>query len=199
VTAVHANRSTSIVCRPFLSPEDLEVVRSGLDELTFRPAQMVAGVFTGEHRDVRCAEAAVGLDAGLTARIESEIARINEEVFGFDITGFRRDDPVNVLRYRRDGHFVWHLDNGASRLPVASRKLSFTIQLSGPDDYDGGDLEFAMYAPEYDGGLYGNDRESARRAGALIAFPSFHLHRVRPVTRGIRVAIVGWLHGPPFR
>jgi predicted 2-oxoglutarate/Fe(II)-dependent dioxygenase YbiX len=193
------NPAVSIVCRRFLSAPDLEAVGASLHAMTFHPAQMAAGAFTGEHREVRHAEIAVGLDAGLLERIETEIVRINDEVFGFDIDGFRSDDPVNVVRYGPDGHFVWHLDNGVARPPLASRKLSFTIQLSNPGDYDGGDLEFAMYAADFEGEVYGLDRAAARDRGALIVFPSFHLHRVRPVTRGTRYAIIGWLHGPPFR
>jgi len=38
-----------------------------------------------------------------------------------------------------------------------------------------------------------------RERGTLILFPAFRTHRVSPVTRGLRVAVVGWIHGPSFR
>jgi PKHD-type hydroxylase len=64
------------------------------------------------------------------------------------------------------------------------------VQLSAADVYEGGDLEFH---------LSGLDRTRMRRQGTLIAFPSFHEHRVTPVTRGQRFSLVAWVDGPPFR
>ena len=47
---------------------------------------------------------------------------------------------MQVATYKDGGHFDWHMDVGADKLSL--RKLSATIQLSNPDDYDGGELEF---------------------------------------------------------
>ena len=62
--------------------------------------------------------------------------------------------------------------------------LSFTLFLSDPDSYDGGALVVEdNFAP----------REVKLAAGDLILYPSTSLHRVTPVTRGERLAIVGWV------
>jgi len=77
----------------------------------------------------------------------------------------------------------WHTDFAGTR---PFRKLSVSIQLSDPEDYEGGDLEL----------LYGTEPQKLDRSrGALIVFPSFMLHRVTPVTRGARWSLVAWLLG----
>ena len=46
----------------------------------------------------------------------------------------------------------------------------------------------------------GDGPQRAEKArGALIVFPSFVLHRVVPVTSGIRKSLVVWVAGPEFR
>ena len=70
------------------------------------------------------------------------------------------------------------------------RKLSFTLQLSDPSDYDGGDL--CLY--------FGEDAEVIKREQGYVAlFPSYVLHEVTPVTRGTRYSLVSWITGKPFR
>ena len=50
-------------------------------------------------------------------------------------------DSIQYTEYYEDGgHYDWHMDVG--NFPENHRKISITIQLSNPDDYDGGDLEF---------------------------------------------------------
>ena len=62
--------------------------------------------------------------------------------------------------------------------------LSFTLFLSDPETYDGGALviEDALEA-----------RSIKLQAGDMILYPSTTLHRVEPVTRGERLAVVGWV------
>ena len=62
--------------------------------------------------------------------------------------------------------------------------VSFTLFLSDPDSYDGGALVIESPAGEDDVKL---------PAGSLVAYPSTTLHRVAPVTRGARLAAVGWV------
>ena len=65
-----------------------------------------------------------------------------------------------------------------------------SIQLSDSDDYEGGDLEL-MFREE--------PVKLDRTRGTLVAFPSFMLHRVTPVTRGTRWSLVAWITGPRWR
>jgi PKHD-type hydroxylase len=71
-----------------------------------------------------------------------------------------------------------------------NRKLSFVLQLSDPNEYEGGELQF----------YFGGDPLVAKKQKGIITFfPSNSLHECTPVTFGERYVIVGWVHGPPFK
>lgn len=110
----------------------------------------------------------------------------NNERFWFDLLGFH--ERLQLTRYSEGDFFEWHLDFGVG--PISARKISMTIQLSDPDEYEGGDLQFMI-----------NDKivTAPREKGTIIIFPSFIIHRVTPITKGTRQSIVGWVSGPPFR
>jgi PKHD-type hydroxylase len=73
---------------------------------------------------------------------------------------------------------------------MSNRKLSCVIQLSDPEDYDGGELQMNM----------GSQIVSIpKQKGLVTYFSSFVLHRVTPVTRGVRKSLVAWISGPNLR
>lgn len=111
---------------------------------------------------------------------------INNTRFWFDLLGFNQH--LQLTNYTVGDHFNWHQDFGAGE--ISDRKLSLTVQLSDPDEYEGGDLEFMVNH---------NVVKAPRVKGTIIIFPSFILHRVTPITKGTRKSIVGWVSGPPFR
>ena len=91
-------------------------------------------------------------------------------------------EPVQVLRYELGGHYqAWHTDAGTDL--DRERRISFSVELSDAADYEGGDLEIAGDGLSGRGGL--------GRGGGRF-FLSRALHRVAPVTRGVRHALVGW-------
>lgn len=95
-------------------------------------------------------------------------------------------EPVQILRYDEGGHFrAWHSDAGYDALD--RRLISVSVELSPPGDHDGGNLEII---PD----TVGRIRTLPR--GAARFFPSRALHRVTPVTRGVRHALVIWTGGP---
>lgn len=117
------------------------------------------------------------------------IARqLNGQFFDFDITGFFEDLQFTI--YNSDeSHYDWHLDRGGvSTFPP--RKLSLVLQLSDPSEYEGGELQF--YTQQ-------NPISLEKKKGLVVAFPSYTLHRVTPVTSGVRKSLVVWLSGPKFR
>ncbi len=121
--------------------------------------------------------------------IAERIINANNELWRLDLTGFNMFvDKPSILRYKAEekGHYDWHFDYGNA---FSNRKISFSIQLSDPSEYDGGHLEIAGVKHE----------ETMRKKGTLILFPSYVRHRVTPITRGTRYCIVGWVHGPHFR
>jgi PKHD-type hydroxylase len=110
----------------------------------------------------------------------------NNERFWFDLLGFH--EKLQLTNYSVGDHFNWHQDFGAGE--ISSRKLSMTVQLSDPDEYEGGDLEFMVNH---------NIMKAPRKKGTIVVFPSFIMHRVTPITKGTRRSIVGWVAGSPYR
>ena len=71
------------------------------------------------------------------------------------------------------------------------RKLSFAMQLSDPDDYEGGNVQLLDEA--------GNSYIVPRKRGTIVLFDSRTQHRVLKVTKGTRKSIVGWTVGPRWK
>lgn len=119
---------------------------------------------------------------------------INNEYFQFDLIGF---DRFQYTVYDKVGsHYAYHQDMafGASKSPElhSPRKLSFSLVLSDREDYTGGDFEIIV------------DNINApvnipQKKGSIIAFPSYMIHRVTPLTSGVRKSIVFWALGPKFK
>lgn len=119
----------------------------------------------------------------LFEKLEAAMNHLNK-AYKYELLGFY--EGVQIASYSNAGKYDWHIDLG--RGASTSRKLSMSIQLSDPDTYEGGNLEF------------GNVEQVSERAiGTLIVFPSFLQHRVTPVTGGTRHSCVAWVHGQPFR
>jgi PKHD-type hydroxylase len=121
-------------------------------------------------------------------KLTQAVARLNAMHFHFEITGL--DEELYYVTYdgTEEGHYDWHADSHHDS--GFTRKLSVSVQMSGPADYEGGELEL-------NGG--GRPEAVSKTKGRLILFPSYTLHRVRPVTGGTRSALVSWIVGPPFR
>ena len=109
------------------------------------------------------------------------------ELFGFDIVPMH--DTMQLARYDAEdqGFFRWHADTVPEDL---TRKISISVPLSDPSEYEGGLFEFN------EGGA---PRVVPQRAGCPLMFPSWLLHRVSPVTSGRRYSLVAWIRGPAWR
>jgi len=119
-------------------------------------------------------------------------AREGNSTWNLDL---HRLGTLSFIRYEVDDHFGWHVDVlGYERSDDEERKLSVTVNLSDPDAYEGGELEFRTPTGEVL-----PLPPAARLRGSVVVFPSTIAHRVTPVTRGTRDVLVGWLYGPPLR
>ena len=110
--------------------------------------------------------------------------------------------------YSDGGHYDWHIDNYPAPIPITTRrslsgnstmmvnrKISVTIFLNDPDEYEGGELDIETDGPRADP-RYNTFKLSK---GSIVVFPSNRWHRVRPVTSGVRKSLVAWVFGPPFK
>jgi PKHD-type hydroxylase len=111
---------------------------------------------------------------------------LNENYFNFHLSGFA--EGLQFTRYvAPTGHYDRHIDKS---FQGQIRKLSLTIQLSTTDEYEGGGLMLF-----YDR----NTIVMPKEQGRMIAFPSYTLHQVEPVTVGTRYSLVAWLTGEAFK
>lgn len=125
--------------------------------------------------------------AWIYSRLTRVVAQANREAFNFAIAGF--DEEAQISRYQDGGFYDWHIDRGGKGPASRFRKLGVSIQLSPPTGYDGGDLELN---PD------GHVVTAPRTQGTAVVFPAYMLHRVTPVTSGVRHSLVIWAHGPDF-
>jgi len=115
------------------------------------------------------------------------IQKANENHFGFG--DIRVTEPAQFTEYPEGGFYDWHMDCDVDMThepPV--RKISMTLLLNDPSEFEGGDLE--LMAP----GKFANLKQ-----GHAICFASFLNHRINPVTRGMRQSLVVWFGGKAFR
>jgi PKHD-type hydroxylase len=89
---------------------------------------------------------------------------------------------LTISRYEPGMTFGSHVDDAL--MDGVRTDLSFTLFLSDPESYQGGALVIDD--------AYG-EREVKLPAGELFLYPSTTLHRVTPVTGGVRLAAVGWV------
>jgi PKHD-type hydroxylase len=120
-------------------------------------------------------------------QILNVIDQMNYDTWNFDLDGTDDvDDGTGIYKYEVGGQFIWHTDFTRVR---PTRKLGFTLQLSSPEDYEGGELQF----------MQENAHPDIKERGVLTVFPSWVWHQITPVTKGTRLAVVGWVHGPTFK
>lgn len=99
---------------------------------------------------------------------------------GIKVQGFVEN--LIVYRYIAGQRADWHHDYGSTENDHS--KVTVISQLNPSGEFSGGDLELL------------EEGVVSMRAGTVIAFPSWQAHRVTPLTRGTRYALVGWIAGP---
>jgi len=121
--------------------------------------------------------------------ITDSINSINDQFFNFNLT---KIETFQFTKYREEdcSFYSKHTDPMIGQYLPENRKLSLVLQLSDPDEYEGGDLY-----------LHTGKEPTVieKKKGRMIFFPSYTLHEVTPVTKGTRYTLVGWVHGPAFK
>ncbi len=178
---------TSIVHTSFFSPEQCEAIINACEKPLWLQGEVDSGQVNKKLRNVRQQGLMMNEEGWPHTRILDLMKQANEVRFKFDVSGFMNYDAPMIMEYGKGCHYDWHIDVGKG---VPNRKLSYTIQLSKPEDYEGGDLEFLGTQIK---------QEEFRQQGTCIIFPSFLAHKVSKVKSGTRYAIVGWVHGPTYK
>jgi PKHD-type hydroxylase len=118
------------------------------------------------------------------------VAEVNRRYFHFDLTGFHEPMQLGLYTEQQQGHYDWHTDASPSDTGVP-RKLSMAMLLSDPSEFEGGEFQVKT----------GTDAVQTLEIvkGRAWFFPAYTLHRVAPVTKGVRRSLVLWVGGPPFK
>jgi len=119
-------------------------------------------------------------------RVTDAVLNLNDRFFKFYLFCMR--ECFKFTNYNAPtGKYGKHIDRSID-IPV--RKLSLSIQLTDPKEYQGGDLY-----------LYQEEKGDImkKEQGTLILFPSYILHEVKPITKGERNSLVSWVTGKQFK
>ena len=135
------------------------------------------------------------------------VMKANNENFLYDIK-YMDSGSVQYTVYKEGMFYDRHTDVGFNQYYNPStannvgekfvnenseivRKISFSLQLSDPDDYEGGNLVLLDDSQK--------KHIAPRKRGTMIFFDSRTSHRVNKVKKGTRKSLVGWVAGPRWR
>ena len=145
------------------------------------------------------------------------VQKANRDNFLYDLS-YIDGESMQYTRYGEGEYYNWHNDSSIAvhykpqALGISGgesinnekahidylnkntemvRKLSFTLQLSDPNDYEGGNVQLIDDA--------GQSYIAPRQRGSIVLFDSRTSHRVLKVTKGTRRSIVGWVVGPRWK
>jgi len=167
------------------SAED-EVAKIGLDP---EPTNKNISLHTFDKERRLCTISWIPFDQGreMYKKIEGWVVNTNNNHFGFD--GIQVTEPAQYTEYSIGGFYGWHTDSELvmKNMPPV-RKISMTLLLNDPKDFEGGELE-----------LIDSKKQPNLKRGHAVFFASFIRHQIKPVTKGNRKSLVMWFGGPPFK
>jgi len=165
----------------FMQPHEVAALRQKAD--TIPPED---GSATG-HPDLKRNLQLTGNTPGARPLLDELHRRLtsNSQLVSFALP---RTFTITINRYRPGMYYHFHSDaalmgNPGDPEPIRT-DLSFTVVLSEPSEYEGG--EFYLRTG------YG-EMVLKEPAGTLICYPSNMPHRVETISRGERVCAIGWI------
>jgi PKHD-type hydroxylase len=200
-----------------LNPKIIEIIEEDLAknfDFQLQDSKVGEGDYGTVDKDVRNAKNAwVPTSHWIGGFIWHYIQRANRENFLYDLSNID-NESLQYTVYGEGEYYGWHNDSGLAThyRPMASgnrgsgdliatdfinsncemvRKLSFSLLLSDPETYEGGNLQFLDET--------GRSYFAPRQRGTIILFDSRTQHRVLKVTKGVRKSIVGWTVGPRWK
>lgn len=184
----------SAILDSFYGQDFIDWVEEEAQRVSINDALVMTEATDAKHQEkvesTRRSKIAFLQSAQLKDELFNVVSYLNANQFGFDIWNVA-DVQYTIYESSEKGHYDWHQDDqicvGVARTTV--RKLSLTVQLSDPSEYEGGDFEMqSLVLPPY-----------VKNKGTVLLFPSPEFHRVTPVTKGVRKSLVAWFQGPSWR
>ena len=166
-----------------LPPDRIDAVRTAAEALTWKPGELTAGP---RARAVKKNLQADLTDARGLAVQEMLLSAVSAHPVLRAAAWPKRFSPLLLSRTEPGGGYGRHVDNALIGRDFARLRtdLSFTLFLSDPETYEGGELAIETPAGTY---------TAKPDAGSLVLYPSGAIHEVMPVTRGVRLVCAGWI------
>jgi PKHD-type hydroxylase len=166
-----------IVLSDLLSQAEVAVLSAAAADLPFEDGSRTAGTVARTVKDNE--------QAADSARTRAVLDKVQATLLahpGFRAVAYPRVAArLIVSRTAGGGQYGDHVDNAL--IAGARADVSFTLFLSDPGSYAGGELVIGDRI---------EDRPFKLPQGEAIVYPSTTLHRVNPVTRGERLVVIGW-------
>tara|TARA_Y100001963_G_C6788253_1_gene454105 strand:+ start:44 stop:607 length:564 start_codon:yes stop_codon:yes gene_type:complete len=166
--------------KKIFSDEEIELIKKQAGKIDTE-----SGTTFGGNKEIRTSEVSwITYDedsAWIYKRITECMKYANDEAYHFDWNGATEAIQFTLYHSNEKGHYDYHIDMGPEKGDYTGhlRKISAVVMLN--DDYEGGELE-----------IWGKDLTQTYGKGNCVVFPSFLLHRVKPVTKGTRNSLVIW-------
>lgn len=174
------------------SGEELDKISTMVADLPFHGATTASGEIDARKSKIKWIPHTEEWE-WLYHRLMTLAKQSNDEMWNFDLTS--APECIQYTEYHGSdmGEYAWHQDIGPNEL--SARKISITVQLSDDNEYEGGELLFWMGGNS----LEDNNLVAPRGKGTVVLFPSYVVHAVKPVTKGIRKSFVLWLGGGHYK
>jgi PKHD-type hydroxylase len=188
------NNSYAYYNNIFNNDEILEILKIGVDDQRSLKDEAKTGSYNlGEgikdvisrKSEISWIRADIKENQWIFQKLTDIINLINKEFFQFDLDYIQ---CLQFTKYYQGQFYKSHTD--MAHHSERFRKLSFTIQLTDPSEYEGGDVNlYTSYEPII----------ISKEKGTLTVFPSYILHEVQEIKKGERISLVGWVSGPRFK
>lgn len=185
-----------------LNPQECDIIIKTLEKRELMDGLIKHGTSSDEKKGTNAAQVRRSKMTGvyknewpwLYEKIINQLNYLNKKYWNFQLpqnpnSKLFENIQFALYNYTDQGEYNWHQDTGVYG-HTAKRTISAVIQLSRPEDYEGGELEIRdnMY----------RIIKSTKDQGSIIFFRSFLLHRVTPVTKGYRRSLAIWIQGLDF-
>lgn len=161
-----------------IDAETIKSVVSGIDPSHFTDGKVTAGWAAKEVKKNQ----QLGRNKKAQAATGVLLDRLQKNAMVQSVIRPKQVARVTVNRYEQGEYYGTHMDD--SLMNGARTDISFTLGLSPLEDYDGGELVIEDSSGE---------RSWRLGQGDILIYPSHYLHRVEAVSRGERLAMIGWV------
>ncbi len=166
-----------------LTSEELHAIHSSLNNAEFVDGKLTAGWHAKQVKENQQLSTKDKVAKSVKETVTKGLYR--SQLFRMAVKPKNIRSPL-ISRYETGMSYGTHVDNAlmGQGSDLMRSDVSFTLFLNSPEEYEGGELVMETTQGEQSFKL---------NAGAMITYPSTTLHRVEPVTKGVRLVAVSWV------